>query len=201
MSKDPILAFVGEMQSDATGRPYSGMVINGGLHYIKGNSAPYFTLTCTTYKGGRDAGGGADHEEILRHRPDLKPLADLHLSSIDGVPMHAEANGWYWLAGTVAGGFGQRHHGGTGSGAKRACDCLRIFANHVRISHQEAADLRERMLAIAKDEGNGAARSAFDHWIGEQRPRWKAEADACIQQFGLVVFGDAWKPSSSEVPA
>ena len=190
VAQEPILAVIGELMPNRPDRPYNGMIIKGGLHFIRSNGKPHFSLTCDVYERGRDVGGGAAHELILRKRPRLKPLADLHLSDIDGVPMHAAANGWYWLAGTVVGGFGQQFHGGNGDWGKPADECLRIFAEHVRISLQEAADLRERMLAIAKDEGDGAARGAFDHWINQQRPRWKAEADACIRALDLDVFGD-----------
>ncbi len=202
MSKDPVLATFGE---PLPGHPYrvrDGMIVKGGLHHIKGNSAPYFSLTCDIYERGRDVGGGAAHDEILRKAPHLKPLADLHLSSIDGVPMHAAANGWYWMAGTVAGGFGQKYHGGTGSGAKDAAECLRIFAKLVRISLQEAADLRERLIAethtvnqydrVYLGAGNAKARALFDCWIEEQKPRWKADADACIKALDLKVYGDPW---------
>jgi hypothetical protein len=192
VAQEPILGIIGELMPRRPDRPYNGMVIKGGLRFICGNSKPHFSLTCSVYRNGRDEGGAADHERILRSRPHLKPLADLHLSDIDGVPMHAADNGWYWLAGTVVGGFGQRSHGGSGDWGKPADECLRIFAQHVRISLQEAVDLRERMLATAKDEGDSAARGAFDEWICKQRPRWKAEADACIQALDLDVFGSHW---------
>jgi hypothetical protein len=39
-----------------------------------------------------------------------------------------------------------------------------------------------------------AARKYFADWIKQQEPRWKAEADACIKNHGLRVFGDTWPP-------
>lgn len=41
--------------------------------------------------------GGVIHDTILRLRPDLKNLVDLHLSDMEGKPMHAYANGKYHL--------------------------------------------------------------------------------------------------------
>jgi hypothetical protein len=42
--------------------------------------------------------GGCIHDEIREHFPEIAPLIPLHLSnSATGEPMHAEANGLYWL--------------------------------------------------------------------------------------------------------
>jgi hypothetical protein len=153
----------------------SRLVIGGGLHYIRGNSAPYFSLTATLYETrtdsrGRarteDVAGGCMHEEILQHRPDLADLAALHLSDIDGKPMHAEANGWYDLAGTVPGAFGERYHAGnskrhfpkpdidpakpwqkTDYREPTLAEALQIFADHIRAPLAEA----ERVRAIVTE--------------------------------------------------
>ena len=60
-----------------------------GLHYIKGNSAPYFYTT---------NGHGAAHSEIEAHFPGLKPFVALHLSDDNGLPLHALPNAWYHYA-------------------------------------------------------------------------------------------------------
>lgn len=89
--KDPILGSKQPVNID--GYNNAKVVAKGGLNMIRGNGRPYFSLTCDIYERGRDVGGGAAHELILKLFPHLKPLADLHLSDIDGVPMHAAENG------------------------------------------------------------------------------------------------------------
>lgn len=80
--------------------------VTAGLHYIEGNRAPHFSVTCEIwqsegwYRNGQDGrcrGGGADHETILRAFPWLAPVVALHLSDENGTPMHAYKNGLYWL--------------------------------------------------------------------------------------------------------
>lgn len=146
-----------------------------------------------TIRDGKDRGsefGGCCHDEILKHWPDLAPLAALHLSDIDGAPMHAEANGWYWLSASM-GGCGERYHGGTSKGhyggeyrEPTADECLKVFADHVRIPFEEAIALRA--LVISKAWNNPDKRTVWRGLCEEMRPRWKQEADAAIEQFGLL---------------
>jgi len=159
----------------------------GGLHYIKGNRVPYFTLTMGSWRVARNGRRvedcfGAAHEEIVEHWPELADLAALHLSDWDGVPMHAEANGWYWLAGAI-GGAGERYHGGNGSGSgKTAAECLQVFADYVRISPEEA----QQIATAAREQGR-------DYWKAKwttYADRWKREAEDCTKKHGLKVFGD-----------
>lgn len=186
---DPILKTFNGSQRRITAK--------GGLHMIRGNGKPYFSLTMSEVelRGSRwvDAGGGADHKTILKIWPSLKPLADLHLSDIDGVPMHAEANGWYWLAGAL-GGLGERYHGGSGGNYRvpTADGCMEIFARHVRLSINEARGVGVFIQDQVNQHGTPAARWEFAAWVKAQKPRWRAEADACIQALQLQVYGDQW---------
>jgi hypothetical protein len=136
----------------------------------------YFSVTGEISTEGERKHGDAQacgciHDEISQVFPNLRPLIALHLSdALSGEPMHAEANGFYWLAGAV-GGLGQEYHGGNGSSGKSASDCLQIFADYWRISLAEAQEIADKATA----EGANAA-AILRHEYQEARPRWAAEA-------------------------
>jgi hypothetical protein len=99
-------------------------------------------------------------------------------------------------------------------------ECLQIFADYVRlpieacrnlarlIEQTALAGIEERKAlesagyasagvstAMARYDWT-AARRIFNEWIEQQKPRWQAEADACIKKHGLRVYGDAWPNNS-----
>ena len=118
MKNNPILA----VTSYRAHRVSMTVKAEGGLHYIGGNAKPYFSLTYTEHRKGfpnQCQSFGADHSKILKYWPRFADLAALHLSDIDGVPTHAEANGWYWLAGALPGNAGQEYHGEIGRASCR----------------------------------------------------------------------------------
>lgn len=107
-----------------------------------------FSITCDIYeKNGKgtwvDAGGGADHDHILKLQPGLQLFVDLHLSTWQGIPMHCIANGFYWLAGYLGLPW-IKCHGSSGSYAKTKEQCLEIFKSHLRIGD----DLLPRFLEV-----------------------------------------------------
>lgn len=176
---------------------------HGGLHHLRGNARPYFSLTATQERqagNGRwlEDSGGAMHEEILRHWPELADLAALHLSDPFGVPSGAAENAFYWIAG-AAGGWGTQYHGGNSSGTPwTAAQCLQTFADHVRVSLDEARAVLE-MVEHAADhlgpysrvwtgDGIKARKEAVDAWCDAQRPRWLREAAECIERHGLQTY-------------
>lgn len=184
------------------GKDRISIAVHFGLHYIRGNSAPHFSVTIGNgWVNGRDSFGGADHETIVRELPELADVAALHLSDIDGLPMHAEANGWYQLAG-AAGGFNERYHGGQEQYGRKP-DPLGVLANHARITRADAEaivqdvveyDVQVRETVAWKDRVSGVAgRERWRQIVESFKPRWKEEADAAIEKYALKVYGDPWK--------
>lgn len=165
------------------------MRVEAGLHMIRGNSAPYFSVTATVYdrsRPGRDKfdRGGCLHDEILQHFPELAPVVALHLADLEGQPMYAEENGWYWLVGYY-GDTDERYHGGNGTPAKTPDECLAIFAAHVRLPLDTARQVADgfraaHTLAWARKE-------LYQKWVQNQRPRWQAEASAGIALLDRLI--------------
>lgn len=173
--------------------------VHAGLHRI-GEQAPYFTLTCDILQSGHMVAGGCMHREIVKRWPELADIAAMHLSSIDGVPLHAEANGWYQLAGALD-GMGEQYHAGNGKRQHWAPDgeflgyrestreeCLQSFAEHCRITLDEAKRIAFKVKTSTGT--NADKRREFGYLIDAMRPRWKQEAEACIAKHSLKVFGD-----------
>lgn len=200
--KDPILK-----SQNKNGRLVNAV---GGLHYLRGNSKPHFSLTIASWVRGREDMFGCAHDEILKIWPSLKPLADLHLSDIDGVPMHAAENGLYYVQHLIPGcsGYGPlaSSFADPGYGQKRSDEeCIQIMADHFRISLDEANHLLAMLVGCANSvshysrvyEGGAkpVVKAAMACWVESQKPRWKAEADKAIADLGLVVYGDKYEPA------
>lgn len=173
------------------GKNRIALIVHFGLHNIQGNRSPHFSITADGYENGKESFGGCCHDIIAEKLPDLADMIALHLSDMDGAPMHADGNGWYWLAGIVD-GLGERYHGGSGDYGKGPKECARIFANHARISEPEAIRLAGRINKQFKRDP-AKARKEFSAWIDQQRPRWKKEANAVIAKYGLGIYGHDYK--------
>lgn len=176
---DPILAET--TYTTAHGR-LERLRVKGGLRDMAGNPAPYFTLTADIDEWDRgkwhEAGGGAAHSLILAQFPEFADLAALHLSDIEGVPMHALANGYYWYEGGSA-PFGRWWPAELEYGRPvTAGQQIDIIARHLRITPCESLDLFNRSLT----------RAQFADYIEGCRPRWAREAAACIAHHKLEVF-------------
>ncbi len=76
-----------------------------GMHYILGNSQPYFSITGSTWRQPKNIlnksrwdedSCGCMHDLIQERASDLAPLTKFHLCDQDGLPMYYLQNGYYW---------------------------------------------------------------------------------------------------------
>lgn len=202
----------------------------GGPYERGEGQAPHFSVTCqvvtTESRRRRDiAGGGCLHDLALEYWPELAPIVALHLAHADdGTPMHAEGNGFYWLEGLwgpkgFGGGdsrFGGPYHGGNADiqwvdengqhryGPAPLRHALAIFADHIRVRADEAAEIADQLAQAAAgdwapcdacEDGLTAQgtpcpecvatgrlsfrkrmRKAWLAKVATMRPRWAAEA-------------------------
>ncbi|HOW46147.1 MAG TPA: hypothetical protein P5305_04015 [Rubrivivax sp.] len=145
------------------------------LHVTATAERGYFSVTADWPS---QRAGGCLHEEVAAAAPALKPLIALHLSDAQtGEPMHAEANGFYWLAG-AAGGLGQTHHGANSEPPRTGEQCLSILAQHLRISEDEARQMTGAVARTHAEEGPTRAREVFSGYVEFLRGEWAAEAAA-----------------------
>lgn len=175
------------------GRKNAMITITAQAYQLGGNAHPHFSVTADIYAPGKSHDPfacGCLHDEALRFWPAIKPIIALHLSNADdGEPMHAEANGWYNMAGAL-GGMGEKYHRGN-SPMNFPCtapadkpwmntehrnptpdECLAMLAEHLRISMEQAQMLRDSL----KDSTN--PRAFFGAFVEAQRERWQKEAEA-----------------------
>lgn len=169
----------------------SQLVVHFGLHYLRGNASPYFSVTAIEYAGGREIAGGRMRDLVLEKFPELRDIVALYLADLDGAPMHAEENGFWWVQGMLA-------NPATGpvpeQTAKRSAKrCLQNLCEHARVSEQEARRIVGAVGTAFRTGGKNSARSVFRAWIDAQRPRWKREAREVIAKYGLGVYGDEHK--------
>jgi len=222
MVHDPVLAI---KEFEECGQKYRATV-HGGVRMIKGNSAPHFGITVDVdrWSGGRwvDDSGGCQHSLVRKLFGDkYDDLIALHLSDINGLPMHAVENGWYWLAGAVDGHHGERYHGGNskmqhwkddgefdGYREPTPEECLKFLAKHLRITLDEARKLTEIRIEKVDDEipvgmsveeiheveklAKLSVKKKFAEFVADREERFAAEAKACIEKHGLKVYGDPW---------
>ena len=155
------------------------LTVTLALTKLPGNKLAYFSATAELRhpRTGRVESCGMLHDDILAKFPEVADFVALHLADENGEPMHAEANGYYWLAGAL-GGLGEKFHGGNSSPEKSVQECLAIFASYVRITVEDADALIDSFKG-----GQGAVRAQFTAWCEEQRPRWKAEAEAAKAKY------------------
>lgn len=171
--------------------------VQAGLHKLDGNKLPYFSVTADLVVRWRTESCGGLHREIAQVFPELVPVIAMHLSDSRGVPMHAEANGWYYLAGYY-GGMNERFRLGNsemqhwnadgsfnGYRVSTPGECLTTRAAHVRVDLEVARKLADGWLE------SGDPKAAHSAWIAEQVPRWQTEADATVALLDSLISGGA----------
>lgn len=153
--------------------------VMAGLLYLKGNRRPYFSVTAAIgtarqLQTGDWQAGGCCHSEIAEAWPELAPVIALHLSDDIGLPMHAEANGWYSLAGYY-GGAGEQYHRGHDTPPDK---CLQVFADHVRLPLADAKALAD---GWRDDTDWPKTRRMYQAWLAEQTERYQTEVATAIR--------------------
>lgn len=159
--------------------------VNGQLTQI-GNQSPYFSITANEYENSILQSCGCMHEDILKHFPKLQDFVDMHLSDINGIPMHAIANGWYWLLKSLGNNFTDW------PGQQTPEESFKIFCDHLRITERQGRDIQDTILntiAITPgiDPKFNEAKKQFIEIVNAMFPRWKKEADNLISKYSLVV--------------
>lgn len=138
-------------------------------------STPYFSITGELYEEGKSKiernliACGCIHEDILEVAPELKALVDLHLSDLDGVPIHAEENGWFWLA--KASGVPQPYEPSQDSNK-----CFKFFCQHARLSTEDAQEVVDR---VKRNPVRG--REMWGKYLDGLRPVWHDQAQKAIE--------------------
>lgn len=184
------------------------------MSWLRGNKAPYFSVTGRQDRLNNtrwvDNMGGCIHEQIeKKFRGQFSDLIALHLSDMDGAPLHDGANAFYF-----AGGCG--HMKATEEGLKRygfQRECKSSGVDYDTVKHliedpTKPVEVFERWdgtpnvnhlashlripLALAESMVAGVLagelnRDYFDKFVEEQKPRWKAEAEAAIKKHNLII--------------
>jgi hypothetical protein len=187
------------------------LTAQGGLNYIRGNGSPYFSITADQRRAERgvwrEDSCGCLHEEIETQWPGkFSDLIALHLSDINGVPMHFLGNGWYNLAACL-GGAGERYHAGNSERhfplaaadidpAKpwqttvyrmpTIAECFPRFAEFCRISLEEAQAIATDVLAELGPASE--SHSAPEHTKADYqraRAKWETIGATMLPRFKL----------------
>jgi hypothetical protein len=146
------------------------------LHKI-GDQKPHFSLTGRVVENGRESVFGAIHKEILEAFPQLEDAAAMHLSDMDGKPMHSFENGKYWA------GFTKWENGNT----KNLSQLWRISEKSAEKLQYNA--LNDQAQEIEVDTGEIVLEETLlKEFHDRQLRRWKQEADNVIKKYTLEII-------------
>lgn len=130
------------------------------LVHLKGNDRPYFSVTGEVSRGGRVESYGHMPDEIARYLPVFVPVIRVHLSDDHGLPMHAEANAFYWMGQTKYQEYDR--------------DAL---ARHLRITPLEA----DAMQSYCKGDNWSSEAYRYMERVLRLRERWQEDADKALE--------------------
>jgi hypothetical protein len=201
---EPVIYFAGTLRAELTRKLANGSLIVAKVEARddSGTLSPGFSVTGEIYerhgtwsgetqrRNGREPDlGGCIHDEILKAFPQLAPFVALHLSDLDGVPMHAAANARYFIEGALVAeksphefsryvfdnqyGVAERR-GETASqyGYRVARELLRV--DSLPADWRDIATIKARTKAI-------------ESFCDEQRDRWKSEARKAVARLQEMI--------------
>jgi hypothetical protein len=133
----------------------------------------YFALSYGSWLNGREYMFG-QCREFDRHFPQFADVRALHLADVNGAPMHAESNGWYWLTGAL-GGLGERFHGGNGESYARKAphECAAILAEHLRITSEQCWALLKLVSCVSPSQ----RRTVWRDIVNGYRGTWREQGE------------------------
>lgn len=151
----------------------------------------YFSVTGTLYethgnwdgraqkRNGRECDAcGQITEELRKYFPKLAPIMDVHLADMSGLPMDAEANGWY-------------HYSGKASAYARKQIASGMDYGYSRLLEESDHDRAARALNIdPSDLPRGMSRSEFSEFVAGLASKWADMADAALDCYYSLNDGE-----------
>lgn len=139
---------------------------------VKIETEKYFSIT-----GKTKYSVGCIHDEILEHFPNLKPLVDIHLSDLNGIPMYAKENGWYWAKKVlgIPSQFGPEED---------PIKCLEILKKHLRT---DIDSFIYELIEVVNSNGEVSAKMVFNTFVDNLKPQWKREAEKALELIQELV--------------
>ena len=165
--KHNYFAITGQLWEKVKGRP---KVDNDDYKQIDGKW--YFLSTC-----------GCIHEQILKARKSLLPFVQLHLSTANGLPMHAAENGYHFYL-KFTGQYQTFTHSEIEPADVKYFDVLK---DHLRIDSEECSKLVDALNVTDKIE----RKIVFYNYVSSQLTRYQNEANEAINLFNTLQANKA----------
>ena len=134
----------------------------------------YFSITGDLKCKDGGWAGGCIHDEILKAAPHLVPFVKIHLAALDGEPLHALENGWYWLA--KAAGIPCRYEPD-----RPADECFELFIKHCRCLRVHAEEIRDSVKDTYEKIDAEHAKKHWRDYCEKMRPMWRSQAHLALQ--------------------